>query len=90
MRDGEGDVKSIQAVLGITHSGVSQHLMTFRAHRLVSECRQVFYRLRQPELADQGHALPRGPRGSRMGNRGWDALTLWNQHLKGKRYAEAN
>lgn len=51
MRDGEGDVKSIQAVLGITHSGVSQHLMTFRAHRLVSECRQVFYRLRQPELA---------------------------------------
>lgn len=36
--DGEYDVKSIQAVLGITHSGVSQHLMTFRAHRLVSEC----------------------------------------------------
>ena len=43
-------MKSIQAVLGITQSGVSQHLMTFRAHRLVSDCRQVFYRLRQPEL----------------------------------------
>lgn len=54
LRDGERDVKSIQAALGISHSGVSQHLMTLRAHRLVSERRegrQVFYRLRQPELA---------------------------------------
>ena len=54
LRDGERDVKSIQAVLGITHSGVSQHLMALRARRLVSERRQgrqVFYRLRQPELA---------------------------------------
>ncbi|MBY0524702.1 MAG: metalloregulator ArsR/SmtB family transcription factor [Gemmataceae bacterium] len=54
LRDGERDVKSIQSALGISHSGVSQHLMTLRAHRLVSERRQgrqVFYRLRQPELA---------------------------------------
>lgn len=54
LRDGERDVKSIQAALGITHSGVSQHLMILRAHRLVSERRhgrQVCYRLRQPELA---------------------------------------
>ncbi len=54
LRDGERDVNSLQAVLGISHSGVSQHLMTLRAHRLVSERRQgrqVFYRLRQPDLA---------------------------------------
>ena len=54
LRDRELDVKSIQAALGISHSGVSQHLMILRAHRVVSERRQgrqVFYRLRQPELA---------------------------------------
>jgi DNA-binding transcriptional ArsR family regulator len=54
LRDGERDVKSIQAALGISHSGVSQHLMQLRAHRLVSERRdgrQVFYHLRQPDLA---------------------------------------
>lgn len=54
LRGAERDVNALQAVLGISHSGVSQHLMTLRAHRLVSERRQgrqVFYRLRQPELA---------------------------------------
>ena len=54
LRDGEHDVNSLQAVLGISHSGVSQHLMLLRAHRLVRERRQgrqVLYRLRHPELA---------------------------------------
>jgi DNA-binding transcriptional ArsR family regulator len=54
LRDGERDVNSLQNSLGISHSGVSQHLMLLRAHRLVSERRlgrQVFYRLRQPEIA---------------------------------------
>jgi DNA-binding transcriptional ArsR family regulator len=54
LRDGECDVNSLQTSLGISHSGVSQHLMLLRAHRLVAErrCgRQVFYRLRQPEIA---------------------------------------
>jgi len=54
LRDGECDVKSLQAALGISHSGVSQHLMVLRAHRIVSERRQgrrVFYRLRQPGMA---------------------------------------
>jgi len=54
LRDGERDVNTLQAALGISHSGVSQHLTALRAHRLVSERRQgrqVFYRLRQPELA---------------------------------------
>jgi DNA-binding transcriptional ArsR family regulator len=54
LRDGEHDVKSLQEALGISHSGVSQHLMVFRANRLVSERREgrrVFYQLRQPEIA---------------------------------------
>src|ERR1700760_2545423 len=54
LRTGECDVKSLQDALGISHSGVSQHLMVLRAHRIVSERRQgrhVFYRLRRPEMA---------------------------------------
>lgn len=54
LRDGERDVQSLQDALGVSHSGVSQHLMLLRAHRLVSERRQgrqVFYHLCQPEIA---------------------------------------
>ena len=54
LREGERDVNSLQAALGISHPGVSQHLMLLRVHRLVSERRQgrqVFYHLRKPELA---------------------------------------
>ena len=50
----ERDVNALQAILGITHSGVSQHLAVLRAHRLVAERREgrhVFYCLRQPRLA---------------------------------------
>lgn len=54
LRGGERDVNSLQEAVGISHSGVSQHLMVLRSHRLVSERRQgrrVFYQLRQPEIA---------------------------------------
>ena len=54
LRHGEQDVNSLQAALGISHSGVSQHLMVLRANRLVIERREgrhVFYRLRQQEIA---------------------------------------
>jgi DNA-binding transcriptional ArsR family regulator len=54
LRHGESDVNSLQDSLGISHSGVSQHLMVLRAHRIVSERRQgrhVIYRLRRPEMA---------------------------------------
>ena len=54
LREAERDVNSLQDALGISHSGVSQHLMILRSHRLVSERREgrrVFYRLRQPEIA---------------------------------------
>lgn len=54
LRTGEQDVNSLQAALGTSHSGVSQHLMVMRANRLVSERREgrrVFYHLRQPEIA---------------------------------------
>jgi DNA-binding transcriptional ArsR family regulator len=54
LRDGECDVTSLQDTLGISHSGVSQHLMLLRAHRIVCERRQgrhVLYRLRRPAMA---------------------------------------
>ena len=54
LRDGEHNVNALQAALGISHAGVSQHLILLRAHHLVSDRRQgrqVFYQLRQPELA---------------------------------------
>ena len=54
LRNGEHDVNSLKDALGISHSGVSQHLMVMRANRLVSERREgrhVFYQLRQPEIA---------------------------------------
>ncbi len=54
LRDEERGVNVLQQVLGISHSGVSQHLSVLRAHRVVAERREgrhVYYRLRQPELA---------------------------------------
>lgn len=54
LRAEQHDVNSLQEALGISHSGVSQHLMVLRANRLVSERREgrhVFYQLRQPEIA---------------------------------------
>ncbi len=54
LRGRELDVTSIQNALEISHSGVSQHLMQLRAHRLVTERRvgrQVFYHLNQSDLA---------------------------------------
>ncbi len=54
LRDGERDVNTLRMLLGISHSGVSQHLSVLRAHRLVAERRQgrqVFYHLCQPRLA---------------------------------------
>ena len=54
LRDGEHDVNALQAALGVSHSGASQHLSVLPAHRLVSERREgrhVFYRLRRPDLA---------------------------------------
>jgi DNA-binding transcriptional ArsR family regulator len=54
LREMERDVNTLQAALGISHSGVSQHLSVLRAHRLVAERREgrhVYYHLRQPKLA---------------------------------------
>src|SRR5258707_2134752 len=54
LRETERDVNSLQAALGISHSGVSQHLSVLRAHRLVAERREgrhVYYHLRQIKLA---------------------------------------
>ncbi len=54
LRDEEKDVNSLQELIGISHSGVSQHLAVLRARRLVTERREgrhVYYRLLQPALA---------------------------------------
>src|SRR5260370_39295740 len=50
LREAERDVNTLQAALGISHSGVSQHLSVLRAHRLVAERRgggHGFYHLRE-------------------------------------------
>lgn len=54
LRDGELDVNSLQAILEVSHSRVSQHLSVLRAHRVVVERRdgrRVFYRLVTPAVA---------------------------------------
>ena len=54
LRNGEMDVNSLQAILEISHSRVSQHLSVLRAHRIVVERRDgrhVFYRLVNSKLA---------------------------------------
>jgi DNA-binding transcriptional ArsR family regulator len=54
LRNGEMDVNSLQDILGVSHSRVSQHLSVLRSHRIVTERREgrhVFYRLLHPNLA---------------------------------------
>ena len=54
LRGGEPDVNSIQKLLGVAHSRVSQNLSILRSHRIVAERRpgrHVYYRLLQPPLA---------------------------------------
>ena len=55
LRTGEHDVNSLQELLGISHSGVSQNLSVLRAHHIVKERREgrrVFYSLTRDGLAD--------------------------------------
>jgi DNA-binding transcriptional ArsR family regulator len=54
LRNGELDVNSLQDILGVSHSRVSQHLSVLRSHRIVTERREgrhVFYRLLHTGLA---------------------------------------
>lgn len=54
LRDHEMDVNSLQAILNVSHSRVSQHLAVLRTHRVVAERRDgrhVFYHLLDPRLA---------------------------------------
>lgn len=51
---GEQDVNSLQAILGTSHSTVSQHLSVLKAQKIVNyrkEGNRVFYRLVQSGLA---------------------------------------
>lgn len=54
LRSGELCVNSLQDILGIRQSAVSQHLALLKAHKLIKERRDgrnVLYRLSTPELA---------------------------------------
>ncbi|MBC7997816.1 MAG: winged helix-turn-helix transcriptional regulator [Leptolyngbya sp.] len=54
LRNGELCVNSLQDILGISHSGVSQHLAILRSHKLIKEHRDgrhVFYRLVNHHMA---------------------------------------
>lgn len=54
LKSGEMDVNSLQKVLEISHSGVSQNLSVLRTHRLVRERRdgrRVIYSLTDASLA---------------------------------------
>lgn len=54
LRSGEMDVNSLQKLLGVAHSRVSQNLSLLRSARIVSERREgrhVFYHLEHPRLA---------------------------------------
>ena len=51
---GEQDVNSLQALLGTSHSSVSQHLSVLKSKKIVKhrkEGNRAFYRLIQPALA---------------------------------------
>jgi DNA-binding transcriptional ArsR family regulator len=55
LRATEMDVNSLQRILGISHSSVSQNLAILRGHRLVQERREgrrAIYSLTQSGLAD--------------------------------------
>ena len=54
LRDRELDVNSLQRVLEVAHSRVSQNLSILRSHRIVAERREgrhVYYRLVQPKIS---------------------------------------
>lgn len=54
LRQGELSVNNLQDLLGISHSAVSQQLAVLRTNRIVAERREgrnVFYHLKNPELA---------------------------------------
>jgi DNA-binding transcriptional ArsR family regulator len=55
LQAGEQNVNGLQAILGTSHSVVSQHLSTLRANKVVKQRKegtQVYYQLIQPELAN--------------------------------------
>ena len=54
LRAGEKDVNTLQDILSVSHSRVSQHLSVMRSNRIVTERREgrhVFYRLLHPSMA---------------------------------------
>ncbi len=55
LKSGEQDVNGLKAILGISHSAVSQHLSVLRGQKAVEkrkEANHVYYRLTQDKLSD--------------------------------------
>ena len=55
LRNGPLCVNSLQEVIGISHSGVSQHLSIMRAQGIIKETREgrhVFYRLTNQQISE--------------------------------------
>ncbi len=83
---GEQNVNSLQAILGTSHSVVSQHLSILRANKVVKQRKvgnQVYYQLAQPELASwllQGLAYLEGGLASDEAIRSAvnEVKTIWN------------
>jgi DNA-binding transcriptional ArsR family regulator len=92
LRDGELDVASLQKLLEVAHSRVSQNLGILRSHRIVAERREgrhVFYRLVQPGLAGWlREALKFLEREAALNDEMRSALTLareqWSQPAPGR------
>lgn len=86
LREGERDVNTLMEVLGISHSGVSQHLAKLRDQRVVDlrrEGRHTFYRLRDPALAEWiaaglGFVLSDSVRAVAVGKAAARARRLWS------------
>jgi DNA-binding transcriptional ArsR family regulator len=54
LRSGELDVSTLQKIIGLPQSSVSQHLAILKGHHLIKERkegRRVYYNLISPELA---------------------------------------
>lgn len=95
---GEQGVNNLQALLGTSHSTVSQHLSILRAHKVVKQRKEgnrVFYRLTQPELANwllNGLDFIEGGLQSEQVIRSAvdEAMAIWSQTPKNSKKTQSN
>ncbi|MBP9091051.1 winged helix-turn-helix transcriptional regulator [bacterium] len=86
-------VGNLKDILGINHAAVSQQLAVLRSHHLVVERREgrnVFYHIRNPELAmwimgGTGFILPDASEVEKMMSAVQTVLNVWGPELKTKK-----